>query len=252
MSALELKGRVALVTGSAKNIGRAIALHLAKHGAHVMVNAKSAERECSEVVELIKSAGGQASFHLSDISHPDGSQSLIQATQEVFGRLDILINNAAIRRHSDFESLSWLEWREVLGTILDGAYLCAHAALPLLKASNAASIVNMGGMSAHTGSKDRAHVLAAKSGLIGLTRGLAHDLSVHGITVNCLVPGLIDTERGESAGSGAPDHHSRNKTLLGRRGTPQEVAEMVGFLCGPKARYMTGQTVHLNGGAFLS
>ena len=252
MCALELKGRVALVTGSAKNIGRAIALHLAKHGAHVMINAKSAERECAEVVELIKSSGGQASFHVCDISHPEGSQSLIHATEEAFGRLDILVNNAAIRRHSDFESLSWLEWREVLGTILDGAYLCTHAALALLKASSAGSIVNMGGMSAHTGSKDRAHVLAAKSGLIGLTRGLAHDLSVHGITVNCLVPGLIDTERGESAGSGAPEHHSRNKTLLGRRGTPQEVAEMVGFLCGPKARYMTGQTVHLNGGAFLS
>jgi 3-oxoacyl-[acyl-carrier protein] reductase len=204
------------------------------------------------VVELIKSSGGQASFHVCDISHPEGSQSLIHATEEAFGRLDILVNNAAIRRHSNFESLSWLEWREVLGTILDGAYLCTHAALPLLKASSAGSIVNMGGMSAHTGSKDRAHVLAAKSGLIGLTRGLAHDLSVHGITVNCLVPGLIDTERGESAGLGAPEHHSRNKTLLGRRGEPEEVAEMVGFLCGPKARYMTGQTVHLNGGSFLS
>jgi 3-oxoacyl-[acyl-carrier protein] reductase len=252
MSSLELKGRVALVTGSAKNIGRAIALHLAKQGAHVMVNARSSERECAQVVELIKSSGGQACFHVSDISHPEGSQSLIRATEEAFGRLDILVNNAAIRRHSNFESLSWLEWREVLGTILDGAYLCTHAALPLLKASSAGSIVNMGGMSAHTGSKDRAHVLAAKSGLIGLTRGLAHDLSVHGITVNCLVPGLIDTERGESAGSGAPEHHSRNKTLLGRRGEPEEVAEMVGFLCGPKARYMTGQTVHLNGGSFLS
>ena len=252
MSSLELKGRVALVTGSAKNIGRAIALHLAKQGAHVMVNARSSERECAQVVELIKSSGGQACFHVSDISHPEGSQSLIRATEEAFGRLDILVNNAAIRRHSNFESLSWLEWREVLGTIVDGAYLCTHAALPLLKASSAGSIVNMGGMSAHTGSKDRAHVLAAKSGLIGLTRGLAHDLSVHGITVNCLVPGLIDTERGESAGSGAPEHHSRNKTLLGRRGEPEEVAEMVGFLCGPKARYMTGQTVHLNGGSFLS
>ena len=252
MSSLELKGRVALVTGSAKNIGRAIALHLAKQGAHVMVNARSSERECAQVVELIKSSGGQACFHVSDISHPEGAQSLIRATEEAFGRLDILVNNAAIRRHSNFESLSWLEWREVLGTILDGAYLCTHAALPLLKASSAGSIVNMGGMSAHTGSKDRAHVLAAKSGLIGLTRGLAHDLSVHGITVNCLVPGLIDTERGESAGSGAPEHHSRNKTLLGRRGEPEEVAEMVGFLCGPKARYMTGQTVHLNSGSFLS
>ncbi len=252
MSTLELNGRVALVTGSAKNIGRSIALKLASQGARVMVHARSSEFDCKEVVSHIERFGGHASYHLSDISQPEGAQSLLQATQKAFGGLDVLVNNAAIRRHSKFEQLDWLEWREVMGTILDGAYLCAHAALPLLRVSSAASIVNMGGMSAHTGSKDRAHVLAAKSGLIGLTRGLAHDLSAEGITVNCLVPGLIDTERGESAGHGAPEHHSRNKTLLGRRGTPEEVAEMVAFLSGPRARYMTGQTVHLNGGAFLA
>jgi 3-oxoacyl-[acyl-carrier protein] reductase len=248
----ELQGRVALVTGSAKNIGRAIALKLASQGAHVMINARQAQAECEEVVALIRQNGGQASYHLCDIGQPDDVHGLIEATQSTFGRLDILVNNAAIRRHSHVEALTWQEWREVLGTILDGAFLCAHAAIALLKSSDMASIVNMGGMSAHTGSKDRVHVLAAKSGLIGLTRGLAHDLSVHGITVNCLVPGLIDTERGESAGAGAPEHHSRNKTLLGRRGKPEEVADMVAFLCGPKSRYMTGQTVHLNGGAYLA
>ena len=252
MSMQELQGRVALVTGSAKNIGRAIALNLARQGAHVMINARSAKAECEEVVAHIRQNGGQASYHLCDISQADDVQGLIEATQSTFGRLDILVNNAAIRRHSNVEVLSWQEWREVLGTILDGAFLCAQAAIPLLKSSDMASILNMGGMSAHTGSKDRAHVLAAKSGLIGLTRGLAHDLSVHGITVNCLVPGLIDTERGESAGTGAPEHHSRNKTLLGRRGQPEEVAQMVAFLCGPQSRYMTGQTVHLNGGAYLA
>lgn len=252
MSEMNYKGRVALVTGSAKNIGRAIALELASQGAKVMVHARSSEADCLETVSLIEQLGGRASYHLSDISQQEGAMRLIDATQSAFGQLDILINNAAVRQHSDFESLGWQEWREVMGAILDGAYLCAHAALPLLKASEAGSILNMGGMSAHTGSKERAHVLSAKMGLIGLTRGLAHDLSSHGITVNCLVPGLIDTERGVSAGQGAPEHHSRNKTLLGRRGLPQEVAQMVAFLCGPQARYMTGQTVHLNGGAFLA
>jgi 3-oxoacyl-[acyl-carrier protein] reductase len=252
MNDSQYKGRVVLVTGSAKNIGRAIALNLASQGASVMVHARSSASDCQEVVSLIQKSGGIASYHLSDISQPEGAQSLLDATQKTFGALDVLVNNAAIRRHSNFESLGWQEWREVMGTILDGAYLCAHAALPLLRLSQAASILNMGGMSAHTGSKDRAHVLAAKTGLIGLTRGLAHDLSAEGITVNCLVPGLIDTQRGESAGHGSPEHHSRNKTLLGRRGTSEEVAQTVAFLCGPQARYMTGQTVHLNGGAFLA
>jgi 3-oxoacyl-[acyl-carrier protein] reductase len=252
MNGLQYEGRVALVTGSAKNIGRSIALNLASQGASLMIHARSSEADCQELVDLIQKSGGHASYHLSDISQPEGAQSLLDATQKTFGALDVLVNNAAIRRHSNFESLGWQEWREVMGTILDGAYLCSHAALPLLRASKAASILNMGGMSAHTGSKDRAHVLAAKTGLIGLTRGLAHDLSAQGITVNCLVPGLIDTQRGESAGLGAPEHHSRNKTLLGRRGTSDEVADMVAFLCGPQARYMTGQTVHLNGGAFLA
>jgi len=251
MSTREHEGRVVLVTGSAKNIGRAIALNFASQGASVMVHARSSEKDCQELVSLIQSSGAKASFHLSDISQPEGAQSLLEATQKTFGALDVLVNNAAIRRHSSFESLGWQEWREVMGTILDGAYLCSHAALPLLKASKTASILNMGGMSAHTGSKDRAHVLAAKTGLVGLTRGLAHDLSADGITVNCLVPGLIDTDRGESAGHGAPEHHNRSKTLLGRRGSSEEVAQMVSFLCGPQARYMTGQTVHLNGGAFL-
>ena len=115
-----------------------------------------------------------------------------------------------------------------------------------------ASIINLGGMSAHTGSRERAHVIAAKTGLIGLTRALACDLSEHGINVNCVVPGLIETERGHSAGGGAPEHHAKNKTLSGVRGRPEDVADLVVFLCGPKARYITGQTLHANGGAFFS
>jgi 3-oxoacyl-[acyl-carrier protein] reductase len=243
---------VAIVTGSAKNIGRSIAITLARSGVRVIVHAKTSAQACQDTVKAIQDLGGQAHAVLSDISTPEGAQLLIDQCITHFGQLDMLINNAAIRKHTPFESLLYAEWREVTATILDSAYLCSHAAAPHLKKSSCASIVNFGGMSAHTGSKERAHVLAAKMGLIGLTRGLASDLGEHAITVNCIVPGLIDTERGESAGKGLPEHHQKNKTLVGRKGHPQEIADYVLFLCSDKARYVTGQSIHINGGAYLS
>ena len=245
-----LKGRVAIVTGAARNIGRAIALELAAAGASVVVNAKTSGEAAAEVVRAIEDGGGEGLVHLADVGDPRAAAGLIEATVSRFGRIDILVNNAAIRRETAFEHLEWEEWREVISAILDGAYLCARAALPHLRESDLASIVNIGGMSAHTGSEGRAHVVAAKAGLVGLTRALAHDLSPKGIRVNCVVPGLIVTERGKSTG-GTPAHHAAHGTLLGRRGTPQEIASLVRFLCEPSARYIIGQTIHANGGAYL-
>jgi 3-oxoacyl-[acyl-carrier protein] reductase len=245
-----LAGQVAIVTGAARNIGRSIAVELGRQGANVVVNVHSSAGEAAETAALVEQAGGQALVHLADVSQPEGAQGLITAAAARFGRIDILVNNAAIRRESRFDDLDWAQWREVTGVILDGAYLCAHAATPYLRQSPAGAIVNIGGMSAHGGSTGRAHVIAAKMGLVGLTRALAHDLSDSGVTANCVVPGLIDTVRGRSA-QGTPSHHARHATLLGRRGTPQEVADLVAFLCGPKARYLTGQTLHANGGAYL-
>ena len=246
-----LKDRVAIVTGSAKNIGKEIALELAREGAAVVVNARTSLEEANGVVSEIEAMGGRACVHLADVSKPEGAASLVACAIEQFGRLDILVNNAAVRRHSSLDSLEIIEWREVMGSILDAAYLCSRSALPYLRDSDLASIINIGGMSAHTGSKERAHVIAAKAGLSGLTKGLAHELGDDGITVNCVVPGLINTLRGESAGAGKPEHHSKNKTLIGRKGDSREIAYLVAFLCSPKARYITGQTMHANGGAYL-
>ncbi len=246
-----LRDRVAIVSGSAKNIGKEIALELAREGATVVVNARTSLEEANGVVREIEAIGGRAHIHMADVSEPDGAASLVACAIERFGRLDILVNNAAVRRHSSLESLELIEWREVMGSILDAAYLCSRSALPYLRKSDLASIINIGGMSAHTGSKERAHVIAAKAGLSGLTKGLAHELGEDRITVNCVVPGLIDTLRGESAGVGKPEHHSKNKTLIGRKGDSREVAYLVAFLCSPKARYITGQTMHANGGAYL-
>ncbi len=243
-----LQGRVAIVTGSARNIGRAIARALADAGASVVVNAKSSAGDADAVVREVREAGGQAVAKIADVGQPEAAGSLIDAAIAAFGRLDILVNNAAVRREIDFERLDYQEWRAITATILDGAYLCAHAAAPHLIAAGGGSIVNIGGLSSYTGAARRAHVIAAKAGLVGLTRALAHDLAPHGITVNCVAPGLIDTERRGPE----PAHHAKHATLVGRRGTPEEVAAVVRFLCGPEARYITGQTLHANGGVFMA
>lgn len=248
----ELEGRVAIVTGAAQNIGRAIAVALGSAGASVAINAKTSADLAEETARAVRSAGGKALVHLADISNPEEGAGLIAAAVREFGGLDILINNAAIRRETPFAGLGWSEWREVVSVILDGAYICAKAGLQHLEKSRSGCIVNIGGLSAHSGAPNRAHVVAAKAGLVGLTRALAHDLGPAGITVNCVVPGLIDIVRGgSSAPTAPPAHHKSHKTLVGRQGTPMEVAAMVRFLCGPGARYITGQTLHVNGGALL-
>jgi 3-oxoacyl-[acyl-carrier protein] reductase len=245
-----LTGRVAIVTGAARNIGRQIALHLAAAGAAVVVNTLSSVDEAEGVAGDIKSAGGRAVVAQGDVSSEEGAAKIVDIAMESFGRIDCLVNNAAVRRETPFADLSFGEWRQVLGIILDGAFLMAKAAGPALAKSDNAAIINIGGMSAHTGAANRAHVVTAKSGLIGLTRALAHDLADDGITVNCVVPGMIGTARGRSAAVN-PSHHASHSPLVGRRGKPEEIAALVEFLAGPNARYITGQTIHANGGVFL-
>jgi 3-oxoacyl-[acyl-carrier protein] reductase len=251
MSDDTLKGRVAVVTGSGRNIGRAIALELARAGAAVVVNARSGASEAEAVVEDIRKAGGRATLKLADITDPAAVDGLMASAVESFGRLDILVNNAGVRKETAFADLGYAEWKQIIGIILDGAYLCAHAALPHLIASGQGAIINIGGLSAHTGSAKRAHVIAAKMGVVGLTRALAHDLAPHSITVNCVSPGLIDTARQASSTGGVPAHHAVHLPLVGRKGAPEEIATLVRFLSGPEARYITGQTIHANGGLFL-
>jgi 3-oxoacyl-[acyl-carrier protein] reductase len=244
----DLTGRVAVVTGSSRNIGRAIALELAGAGAAVIVNARTSASEAEAVADEIRKAGGRAGVAIADVTDPTGAAALIAAAVESFGRLDILVNNAAVRREVDFAQLDYREWREIVSIILDAAYLCSHAALRHLIASGSGAVVNIGGVSAHTGAARRAHVIAAKAGLAGLTRALAHDLAPHGITVNCVVPGFIETRRA----GGVPAGHAAAKPLVGRLGKPDEIAKLVRFLCSPDARYITGQSLHANGGVFMT
>jgi 3-oxoacyl-[acyl-carrier protein] reductase len=247
----ELAGKVALVTGAGRNIGRAIALELAAAGASVIVNARANREEAAAVAREIEVAGGKAIALLADVADPAAVSAMVQQALAHFGRLDVLVNNASIRNESAFAELDYAAWRRVLDVCLDGAFHCVKACHAALKASGAGAIVNIGGLTGHIGAAGRAHVVTAKAGLAGLTRALAHDLAPDGITANCLSPGLIDTQRQVSSAPGTPAHHATSQTLVGRRGMPEECAATVRWLVGPGGRYVTGQTIHVNGGAYL-
>lgn len=240
----EFAGKVALVTGAARNIGRAIALSLASGGAKVAVNTRSNIAEARGVVAEIKALGTDAEAYAADVAEPAQVQAMIDEVLKRFGRLDILVLNAAIREHVHFDEISFDDWRRILATNLDSAFVFTKACLPALKQSGDGRIVTFAGVTALLGLKDRAHVAASKHGIVGLTKALAQDLAEFGIRVNCISPGQIDTSR-------APGHELPNRAKdipLGRRGTSFEIAGMVRSLCGPAGAYMTGQTLHINGG----
>jgi 3-oxoacyl-[acyl-carrier protein] reductase len=243
----ELDGAVALVTGGARNIGAEMVRAFAAAGAAVVVNAKTSATEAAALVAEVQAAGGRAKAILADVTDPAAVQGLIDETIAAFGRLDILVNNAAVRDEAPFAELTYENWRNVLGIVLDGAFLCAHAAMPHLIAGGRGAVINIGGLTAHTGARNRAHVVTAKAGLVGFTRALAHDVSPDGVTVNCVVPGLIETVRA----GGEPAHHKGRTTLVGRYGRTDDIASAVLWLAGPGARYITGQTLHVNGGLYL-
>jgi 3-oxoacyl-[acyl-carrier protein] reductase len=245
----DLAGRVAIVTGASRNIGRAIAIALAQAGAAVVVNGHTNRAAADAVAAEIEGKGGQALAAIADVTDQAAVERMVAAAVERFGRVDILVNNAAGRPEKKLDEMTLADWRGVLGVILDGAFLTVKACLPHLKQSGAGAIINIGGVSAHVGTKHRAHVVTAKAGLIGLTKALAHDLASDGITANCVVPGLIETARDPNAK--LPHHHNVSKTLVGRLGEPQEIADAVRYLAGPSARYITGQALHLNGGMYL-
>lgn len=243
-----LAGKVALVTGASRRIGRATALGLAREGADLVVHARSARDEIEAVADEVRSLGRRAEVMMGDVSDEAEVASMVGQAEAVFGRIDILINNAAIRRQSPFTEMSYAEWREINAVILDGAFLMCRAVLPVMVAGGGGTIVNIGGVSAHIGAKNRAHVATAKAGLVGLTKALAVEFADRNVTVNCLAPGKIGGERSKTAGA-SPKMPA--EILLGREGEIEEAAGMVVALCLPAARFMTGQTVHVSGGLYL-
>ena len=247
-----LAGRVAVVTGSARRIGREIALELARRGADVLVHSRADHSAAEETAAQVRALGVRSQTCLSDLTTEEGAQRLMETAGEVFGGIDILVNSAAVRRAVPFEELNLKEWREITAIILDGTFLCCRAALPLLKKSQHGRIINIGGVTAQIGAHGRAHVVAAKAGVLGLTKALALDLGAYGITVNCVAPGLIESPEDDPEHVQFRRRHTPpEKVPLGRIGRPQDISLAVAALCGDDLAYVTGQTVHVNGGVFL-
>ena len=243
----ELAGKVALVTGAGRNIGRAIARSLAAGGAAVMVNANTSQEAAKETVTLIRDAGGTAEYFIADVSDEEAVNAMVAETVARLGGLHILVNNHTLRDQTAFEEMTYQKWREIMAVQLDGSFLTCHAAVPHIIEAGGGAIVNMGGQHAYAGGRRGAHLSAAKLGVLGMSRCMAQDLAPYKITVNCVVPGLINTrtEDGELA-------HARATPPIGRLGTMEEVAGMVRLLCGPDGSYITGQAIHMNGGGLMA
>jgi 3-oxoacyl-[acyl-carrier protein] reductase len=246
----ELDGKVALVTGGAQNIGRAICLELAAAGARVLVNTRRSIEIAQQTADMVAAAGGTAMVAEADITDSAAVDRMVAQGVAAYGGIDILVNNAAIRKEAPLTEVSFEDWKEVLGVMLNGAFLCTKACVPHMRARGGGSIVTIGGMTGHSGAKERVHVVTGKAGLAGFTKAVALEVAEFGITANCVVPGLIGTARGSHSPAN-PSHHASRPMPLGRRGTAQEVAALVRYLCGPQARYVTGQSWHVNGGSFM-
>jgi len=243
-----LDGKVAIVTGAARNIGRATAKRLASYGVSVVVNAVQDREAADAVAHEIFEAGGRALAHVADVTDEDAVKEMADVAIQAFGSIDILVSNASVRAQKPFMEIPLDEWRRTLAVPLDGAFFCARACAPHMIRKRWGRIITLGGISAYIGTPNRVHLLAAKAGLVGLTRGLAAELAPHKITCNVVSPGHIDTERPASAGARPP---MKVEPPINRMGDVEEIAGMIHYLCLPEADYITGQTMHVNGGLYF-
>lgn len=246
-----LAGRAVLVTGAPRNIGRAIVLACASAGADVVVHGRADLAEVERVADEVRAMGRNAVACIADVRDGEAVREAFTRASEQIGVIDVLVNNAAVRRESPFEEMEFSAWQQAIGVTLDGAFHCSQAVIKGMLEKGRGTIINMSGLTAQSGASHRAHVVAAKAGLIGFTKALATEYGGRGITVNAISPGMIDTVRGESAGGGAPTHSGARIIPVGRRGKPEEIAAMCVYLASEPARYITGQTIAVNGGTYM-
>ena len=244
-----LAGKVALVTGAGRNIGRAIALSLARDGATVMVNTRADEAAMQAVVAEIEAAGGRAIGHLADVSDRAAVDAMAATLRDQFGGVDIVVSNAGLREMVPFLELTIEKWRRIMAVALEGAFHLAQATVPLMQARGGGSFVALSGITTHIGMPGRVHVSVSKSGLEALMRGLAGEFAADDIRFNCVAPGAVDTERGAAAGP-QPKSLAERGVPMGRKASVEEIAGVVRMLAGPEGGYVTGQVIHVNGGAF--
>ena len=242
--------RIAVVTGGSRGIGRAIALRLAQDGAKVIITYVRGKEAADEVIETIKSNGGEAFAYQFDVSDYEATQTAFADILDKFGKVDYLINNAGITRDALLMRMKEEDWDKVIAVNLKGAFNCIKAVVrPMLK-QKFGRIVNITSVVAFMGNVGQANYVASKAGLVGLTKALARELAPKGVTVNAVAPGFIETDMTAVLPEKIKEY-MLNLIPLGRFGQPEEVAEAVAFLVSDKAAYITGQVIHVNGGMYI-
>jgi 3-oxoacyl-[acyl-carrier protein] reductase len=252
MGAQSLDGRIALVTGAARGMGRATALTLARRGAAVAVN--DTRRASAEAVAAeIEAAGGRALVCTGDVSEEAQVEAMVAAVVARFGTVDILVNNAGILcATSPLETIPLAEWQQMLAVNVTGVFLCTRAVLPIMKAQRSGKIVNISSSAGRsTSTFGGAHYTTAKAAVLGLTRHTAREAAPFGINVNAVAPGSIDTDMVRELATPERMEEERQQIPLGRLGTAEDEANLVAFLCSEEASYLSGATVDINGGALM-
>jgi 3-oxoacyl-[acyl-carrier protein] reductase len=241
------RGRVAIVTGGGRGIGRAIATRLAGEGAELAISYRSDAVAAEESAQQVRKAGVRCELFKGDISSPGDVEALFEGVSDAFGRMDILVNNAGITRDNLLVRMKQEEFDEVLRTNLKGTYLCTRAALRPMVRARWGRIVNVSSVVGLVGNAGQANYAASKAGIIGFTKSVAREVARRGITVNAVAPGYVETELTGSLPENVKEQ-IREQVPMGRFGTVEEVAEVVAFLVGEGAGYVTGQTVAVDGG----
>lgn len=246
----DLTNKVAVITGGSRGIGRAIALHLAKLGAKVVVNYSGSQTKAEEVVSEIEDAGGSAIAVQANVTDAEAVANLMKQAIENYGKLDILVNNAGITRDNLLMRMKEEDWDAVMNTNLKGVFLCTKAVTRQMMKQRAGRIVNIASIVGVAGNAGQANYVAAKAGVIGLTKTAAKELAARNIYVNAVAPGFIDTEMTEEL----PEQikaQMLTQIPLAKLGKPEDVAKVVAFLASDDASYMTGQTLHVDGGMVM-
>ena len=244
----KLDGKVALVTGSGRNIGRATILKMAAEGANVVVNARSNQAEADAVAEEARAMGVKAMAILADVSNKEQVDSMVSMAMAEFGKIDILVNNAAIRPHKPFLEVTLEDWEYVRGVVLDGAFYTTSAIMPSMVKNEYGRIIFFTGDGAFQGPPERAHVSAAKMGLVGMCRSLASEFAPKNIRVNVVSPGSIDTSREHPEWYPDARPPDASHIPMQRHGKVDELASTVMFLVSAEGGFITGQSIHANGG----